>query len=327
VQLFDNLGSRVGNYAFRIGWLLPVSKQCGDRAALACGQTATGTIATPLEHDIFTFEGQQGQTLTLTLTQNPPFAQGLPFAQRVSPSGALLGVITTSFPAVMTLTETGSHVVAVHDNINRGLSAYSLRLESAGPCPSAPPPGPPSNLTASVAGATVMLNWSPPAAGGALSSYVVEAGVAPGDSSITLFDTGSTVTSLTANGVPPGTYFVRVKARNAAGASAASNEVAVVVGGGPAACTTPPSAPTGLTATVTGQTVTLTWNAAGGITSTYVIHAGSISGASNLLHAATGGTGTSLTATAPPGTYFVRVSAQNACGISAASNEVVVTVP
>ena len=265
--------------------------------------------------------------MNLTLTQNPPFAQGLPFAQRVSPSGTLLGVTTTSFPSVMTLTETGTHVVAVHDNINTGLSAYSLRLESAGPCPTAPVPGPPSNLTASVAGATVVLNWTPPAAGGTLSSYVVEAGIAPGDASVTVFDTGSTATSLTANGVPSGTYFVRVKARNAAGASAASNEVAAVVGGGPAACTTPPSAPTGLTATVTGQTVTLMWNAAGGITSTYVIHAGSISGASNLVNAATGGTGTSLTSAAPPGTYFVRVSAQNPCGISTVSNEVVVTVP
>jgi hypothetical protein len=36
---------------------------------------------------------------------------------------------------------------------------------------------------------------------------------------------------------------------------------------------------------------------------------------------------TSVGTPAPPGTYFVRIRAQNACGTSAPSNEQAITVP
>jgi hypothetical protein len=55
------------------------------------------------------------------------------------------------------------------------------------------------------------------------------------------------------------------------------------------------------------------------------VQAGSSSGASNLATLSIG-TSTAVSALAPPGTYFVRVLAQNACGVSGASNEIVVTV-
>ena len=326
VHVFDFIGDKRGNYAFRIGWALPASKQCGDRAPLACGQPASGTLATPLEHDIFTFFGQQGASVTLTLTQTGGFTQGIPFAQRISPSGELLGVLTTSFPTTMTLPETGLYVVDVHDNINTGVSSYTLQLGSPGSCPAAALPGAPVNLVASANGSTVSLTWSPPITGGPVSSYVLEAGLSPGASNVTVIDTGSIATSLVAGGVPSGTYFIRVKAKNAAGTSAASNEVAVVVGGPPAGCTTAPSPPSGLVGAVSGNTVSLTWIGPAGIVSSYVLEAGSSSGASNLATLSLGAQ-TSVTAAAPSGTYFVRVRAQNACGTSGASNEVVVTVP
>jgi uncharacterized repeat protein (TIGR03803 family) len=91
----------------------------------------------------------------------------------------------------------------------------------------------------------------------------------------------------------------------------------------------PPGLPTGLRSTVSGQTVTLTWNApnGGGAPDFYVLQAGSSSGQSNLANANTGSTATTLTVTnVPPGAYFVRVLAQNASGASAPSNEIVVTV-
>ena len=89
-------------------------------------------------------------------------------------------------------------------------------------------PGPPSGLRAAVGEAdTVVLTWS--AATGFPASYIVEAGSRPGLSDLANSDLGSTATSFAAPGVPAGTYYVRVRARNACGAGGESNEVVVVV--------------------------------------------------------------------------------------------------
>jgi hypothetical protein len=130
---------------------------------------------------------------------------------------------------------------------------------------------------------------------------------------------------LTVLGVPAGTYFVRVRAKNSAGLSGATNEVVVTVPGG-APCT--PGTPTGLAAIVTGSTVTLTWNAPSGCSpTTYDIEAGSSSGASNLAVILTGNTFTSFVANnVPNGNYFVRVRAGNGSSASAPSNELVLAV-
>jgi hypothetical protein len=90
-----------------------------------------------------------------------------------------------------------------------------------------------------------------------------------------------------------------------------------------------PAAPGSLTAKVTGSAVTLVWTApsSGDAVLSYVLEAGSTSGAVNLANIATNGTATTLLATGVgAGTYFVRVRAQNAGGVSPASNEVVVVV-
>jgi predicted phage tail protein len=59
----------------------------------------------------------------------------------------------------------------------------------------------------------------------------------------------------------------------------------------------------------------------------YVIEAGSSSGATNLAAFDTGSSATTLTVTdVPAGTYYVRVRASNSAGPSAPSNEVVLTV-
>src|SRR5205823_4513755 len=89
-------------------------------------------------------------------------------------------------------------------------------------------PGPPMLAPATISGNTVTLNWTP-AAGDAATSYVLEAGSASGRSDLANADTRSQQPTLTATEVPPGTYFVRVRARNASGTSAPSNEISVVV--------------------------------------------------------------------------------------------------
>lgn len=93
--------------------------------------------------------------------------------------------------------------------------------------PSAPvPPSAPGALTASVSGSLVSLSWM--AAAGNAESYVIDAGTSPGQSNLASFDTGTLDTSFAA-AVGPGTYYVRIRARNAFGAGPPSTEVMIVV--------------------------------------------------------------------------------------------------
>ena len=87
-------------------------------------------------------------------------------------------------------------------------------------------PTAPTGLTAQVAGRSVTLNWTAPPGG--VTGYVLEAGASPGATQLSQA-IGSTASSLTVNDVPPGTYYVRIRARNGAGTGPASNEVVVVV--------------------------------------------------------------------------------------------------
>jgi hypothetical protein len=185
-------------------------------------------------------------------------------------------------------------------------------------------PGPPRNPAAVVSGHTITLTWQAPSTGGVPLGYLVEASLSPGGAAIAAFLVINPTIVLST--VPNGVYYLRVRAGNAEGISAPSTEVAVSV---PAdiSCPSPPNAPRSLSATVIADLVTLTWLApAGGCAATaYVVHAGSAAGLSDLAIFNVGAS-TSLVVSAPLGTYFVRVVAQNAFGQSVASNEIVVTV-
>jgi predicted nicotinamide N-methyase len=91
-------------------------------------------------------------------------------------------------------------------------------------------PSAPSGLSFMRAGSTVTLSWLAPTGGGGVpTSYILEAGSAPGLSDIATVSTGAAATAITATAVPNGTYYVRVRAANAAGASGPANEVTIVV--------------------------------------------------------------------------------------------------
>jgi len=83
-------------------------------------------------------------------------------------------------------------------------------------------------LTATVNGRSVDLQWTLPAHSPAATGYVLEIGTAPG-----LSDLGTMAVepglALSVPGAPPGTYVVRLRAMNAVGPGAVSNEVTVVV--------------------------------------------------------------------------------------------------
>ena len=70
--------------------------------------------------------------------------------------------------------------------------------------------------------------WAAPFIG-TPTSYLLEAGTGIGLSNIVAFNTGSPETTFTIGGVPPGTYYVRLRAVNAVGVGPPTFDTAVVV--------------------------------------------------------------------------------------------------
>jgi hypothetical protein len=187
-------------------------------------------------------------------------------------------------------------------------------------------PGAPLNLASSVQGDVVTLTWVPSTHGGSATSYLIEVGSVAGSANLGTIPTGGGSTTVIARAVPTGTYYVRVRALNVGGTSPPSNEIQVFVGGTP--CFGVPTPPFDLRVTVDGASLNLAWNAAGPLASSYLIEAGSSSGAVDIASVNTGSSATSLRASGvPSGTYYIRVRARGECGASAPSNEVIVVVP
>ena len=150
--------------------------------------------------------------------------------------------------------------------------------------------------------------------------YRLEAGSTSGAADLAVIDIpGNQFTAV----VPSGTFWVRVRAGNAWGLSAASPDARLVVDG----TTGVPEAPQALAVNVAGNTVALAWTppSSGTLPADYVIEA-SIAGGPFL--AITRTSGTSLTvAGVPPGAYAVRVRAASSAGTGAPTAAVPVTVP
>lgn len=189
-------------------------------------------------------------------------------------------------------------------------------------------PGVPYGLSVSVQGSSVTLSWYAPYTGGAATTYIIQASsTRGGPPDLANFATGNTATTLTATGVAPGTYFVRVLAANNAGVGSPTSDVTLLIIG-TSSCTAPPNQPTNLVAIVNGSTVTLGWSPSSGANATsYVVEAGSASGLADLANFDTGvSTATTQANGVGRGTYYVRVRGKNACGASSASAEVMVVV-
>jgi hypothetical protein len=94
-------------------------------------------------------------------------------------------------------------------------------------------------------------------------------------------------------------------------------------------CAGPPGAPAALrTQPAPAGSVRLRWNGAAGGPEAYVLHGGTAPGATDVTQSELGDTATTFEATrVPQGTYYLRVRGRNACGVGAASNEVVAVVP
>lgn len=200
-----------------------------------------------------------------------------------------------------------------------GCSAVLALAAAMAAIAQAPPP--PTGLSAQVAGNVVTAFWNP--SPGAVN-YLVQVGTAPGASNLFSGTVGNTTTA--SGAVPPGTYFWRVMAIGPSGAaSGPSAEDQFTVGSG--GCV-PPGPPQNFTFSVAGARVMLRWAppASGSPPTAYVIEAGSAPGLANLFVGSIPGAPPETAVDAPSGTYFVRLRAQNACGLSGVSSEQVITV-
>jgi hypothetical protein len=183
-------------------------------------------------------------------------------------------------------------------------------------------PSAPINLTAIVVGSTVMLTWNSTSVQ-PLFGHRLEAGSASQLSNLASVLIG-TSTVFVAPNVPAGMYFVRVRAVGVDGDSAPSNEVVVSVGG--SSCTTPPAPPVNFRSVVNGSFIALNWSSGAGCPATkFILHAGSAPFSSNLAIVSLGDTFT-FSASAPAGTYYLRLYAENLYGLSGPSNEVTAVI-
>jgi hypothetical protein len=183
----------------------------------------------------------------------------------------------------------------------------------------------PVNLVASSSGSFVTLTWAPPAGPDPPTSYILEAGSAPGLANQARFSIGGGVTTFHASGVGSGTYFIRLRAVIGNTIGPASNEAVLTVAGG--SCVAP-GAPVGLTLTFNSRgVVRFAWTPAAGAPSSYIVEAGSQPGLVDLANADLSSVTPAFTATGvTDGMYYVRVRAKNACGVGVPSNEVPIVV-
>jgi len=217
-----------------------------------------------------------------------------------------------AFGAWMGLDSYADVLVAMTENDGR---VFTWADDALGGAPA--PPGTPRIVAT---GATLTMNWAPPLLGARPASYVLDAAAAPGAPAFASIPVAGT--TFTVGGVPPGIYYLSVRAITAAGSSVSSRQVGVAVGA--AACGEPPTTP-GLAASALNGVATLQWTPAVGVATNYTLLVGTRPGATDIGAVPMGGA-MSFTSAAPPGVYYARVAATGPCGVSAPSQDVPLVV-
>jgi hypothetical protein len=181
-------------------------------------------------------------------------------------------------------------------------------------------PGAPTAFGARAARFNVTFSWGSPLTDGDATSYVIEAGLAPGTTFISLPEPG---TSRTVNDVPPGRYFLRVRGVNEFGTGPPSTEFELVV----EPTGVRPAAPGSFVVSMAGRRLTASWTApeTGGNPTGYLIEAGFAVG-QTAISIALGNVLVFNYAEVPDGFYFLRVRAVNEAGAGPPSEEILLTV-
>jgi YVTN family beta-propeller protein len=232
----------------------------------------------------------------------------------VAPGDALVTIPIGSTNTIFTVTAPpGSYYVRVRTVSGRKQSDPSnevaLHLNLA------VPPSAPAGLTGLVNGSSIWLTWRNTFAGGRPEAALLDVTGAVA----TTIPLGAGESFSYAN-VPPGTYTLSIRTRNAGGASPPSNAVTLSF---PGPCTGVPAAPANFVAYRAGSTITLVWDpaATGPATMGYVVTVtGSFTGTFAVASRTIGGT-------VGRGSYGLSVAGTNACGQGPATPAQVIVVP
>ena len=146
--------------------------------------------------------------------------------------------------------------------------------------------------------------------------YRVAIGTSPGAYVAEVEAGGQTNVSLN---LPPGAiYYVVVRAYNSAGQfGPPSNEASIDL-----RVASVPGAPTNVRASVSGSRATLTWNAAAGGATQYLLYAGSAPGAVDIANGLNVGNALTVSGDLPLGVYYARLRAANGSGAGPFSPEI-----
>ncbi len=240
-------------------------------------------------------------------------------AAGAAPVGTLPVGLVTSFSAAA---PNGTFLVSVVATNAFGTGPESAVVSVTFPGGAVAPPTAPTGLTVTVTGTTAAFTWTAPQSGGAPTNYVLVGGLTPGFTvPVASLPLPVNPTTVSAPGLPVGTFYIRLLAQNDGGTSPPSNEVTMTIAGA-----TAPGAPT-LSASVAGTTVNVNWSpGSGGAPTSYTLSASLTPGGAAIGSVPVGGTSLAIPAV-PSGTYYLWITATNAAGTSPASNQVAVTVP
>ena len=268
------------------------------------GFSAGGVIPTNVQSPTgLTVHYQTGNTLTLRWT--PPSLGPAPtqylLEGGVSP-GAPIATLPTGSPAAQFTfnAPSGSFYIRLRA-MNGGqasLPSNEIRVYVNYP----QRPSPPTNFQAAVKGSWMWLAWKNTFAGGPPSSLAMDV---TGGFTTTL--PLPLVETFSVPAMPTGTFTLRLRALNAAGASNQSSSVTVT---SPSNNCAAPRVPSNYFATRIGNQVVMSWEPPQGGTPAHGYHltvTGSINGVFPV-------TGLGFAAAAPPGTYNLSVRAVSSCG-------------
>jgi hypothetical protein len=267
------------------------------------GMTANQTLTVPAQGVLMNDNANGGGAMTASLVSGPSagsLALGVNGGFTYLPPANFTGTVTFSYRAS-------------HSGGFSNIATVTISVIH----PSAPQP--PTDLVVdAVQGLLVTVRFTPPLLGPAPTGYILRGGVLPGEVLATL-PTGHAAPVFTFV-APIGSFHIRMHALANGSESAPSDEVPLHVG-----VPVPPSAPSRLTGTVNGSSVSLAWKhtfGGGPATDTLLDVTGSINTTLSL-----GAAESFSFPGVPVGTYTFRVRGANGGGTSAASGPVTLSFP